>query len=53
MTPSSRHSAARRVTVALTRRDVLAILVGEMGWDECDVDAFWRLAKRRHKEGAT
>jgi hypothetical protein len=44
MTPQGKR-AARRATVALTRRDVENILVHSMGWEPEDVTAFWRLAR--------
>lgn len=38
-------------TVALTRRQIEDILVGQMGWEHSDVTAFWRLAQRHHTDG--
>jgi hypothetical protein len=48
MTPRGKR-AARRVTVALTRHQVEAIIL-DMGWDAEDVTAFWRLARRETRE---
>jgi hypothetical protein len=48
MTPQGKR-AARRATVALTRRQVEAILL-DMGWEREDVTAFWRLARRETRE---
>jgi hypothetical protein len=37
--------------VTLTRRDVEAIVVRNMGWEPEDVDAFWFLARNHKRPG--
>lgn len=52
MTPSSRQQA-RRATVALTRPQIEIILIDYMGWEDEDVTAFWRLARRETRSPGT
>jgi len=43
--------AARPETVALTRKQISAILVDDMGWEPIDVRVFWRLARKLQPAG--
>lgn len=42
---------AAEAAVTLTRRDIEAIVVRDMGWEPEDVDAFWFLAHNRKRTG--
>jgi hypothetical protein len=48
MTRTLQKQGAR--AVALTRRDVENILVGQMGWEYIDAESFWHLARREDRE---
>lgn len=43
---------ARRETVALTRAQVAAILIKELGCADIEADIFWIIASRFQQDGA-